>query len=122
VRSLTCLRSSEASLVADAAPRAAPAHHASGADPQALYTAVAARVEEALLELHAQLHAPQEAPASAAPQQPPPASAPLPARVPLASRLYEWATNSPASRELGRHLSPAGFAAADAWRTPQMAG
>jgi 1-acyl-sn-glycerol-3-phosphate acyltransferase len=90
------------------------AHEASGAAPEVLYAAVAAHVEAALHALHAQLHAP-DASTPAAPALASVAGMPLPARLPLASRLLDWASNSPASRDMGRHHSPAGFTAARAW-------
>jgi hypothetical protein len=88
----------------DATRRAGPtAHTEAGGSPEALYAAVAAQIEAALQALHAQLRVP--AGVAAAPQPPTPAAH---------SRLYEWATTSPASRELGRHVLPAGFAASGA--------
>jgi hypothetical protein len=78
-----------------------------GAPPEVLYAAVASHVEAALQALHAQLQ-PHE---QLQPHSPPP---PALARPTLASRLCDFA-NSPASRDLGRHVSPAGFAASRAW-------
>ena len=76
-----------------------------------LYAAIARRVEAALRALQSQLQTPEPAVAASVAALP----AALPPRMTLANRLCEWTTRSPASRELGRHVSPAGFAASAAW-------